>query len=211
MKLKVKGTYILSLTKYPGEEQPTQVLLVAGILTPPIAEKLKVREGCYTDEGVPRHYDSYPSPAVRINGADVFIGERDYRANLIHKFKVAQPKNGGETDTSLEVRFRMHFDGKVPLHAVVDNLNKTEFVLGINARQEDLNFGEEEAGEEDSEDEEPDLGCIACNNSMGFMPDSDTVHESGQKCTRKREATLAPAAVMGGTRQRKGRTPAEVQ
>lgn len=208
MKLKVKGTYILSLTKYPGEEQPTQVLLVAGILTPPIAEKLKVREGCYTDEGVPRHYDSYPSPAVRINGADVFIGEKDYRANLIHKFKVAQPKNGGETDTSLEVRFRMHFDGKVPLHAVVDNLNKTEFVLGINARQEDLNFGEEEAGEEDSEDED---SCIECANGIPFQTGSKTVHDSGQPCTAKRDegATLAPAAVMG--KQRKSRTPAEVQ
>src|ERR1039457_4221308 len=137
MKLKLKAAQAVSLTKYPGEEATTQVLLVSALLTPPVAERLKCREACYTKEGVPRHFDAYPSPSVHIKGADVLLGKSSFRANLIHKFKISQPKTGGDTDTSLELKLRLHFDGSLTLCDWLEKTNKGEFLLAINARQED--------------------------------------------------------------------------
>ncbi len=178
MKLKLKAARCISLTKYPGEEYTTQVLVLATLLTPPIAEKLRCREACYTEEGVPRTFDAYPSPHVRIEGADILLGDTSARANLVHKFKIAQPKTGGDNDTSLELRMRMHFDGSLHLADWVEKTNKAEFTLSINARQENLDFGdnaEPEAEDEDGEKIEPD------------------------------QPALAPAAIMGGTHQRRKR------
>ena len=101
MKLELKNAQAISLTKYPGEEQTTQVLVVTALLTPPIADMLQCREACYTADGVPRHFDGYPSPAVRISGADVSLGDDSFRANLICKFKIRQPHAAGDRDTSL--------------------------------------------------------------------------------------------------------------
>lgn len=106
MKLKIKECRALNVQSTPTEEGVTHVLLPAGLLTPLIAEKLRVKEGRYSDEGVPRHYASYPSPSISIDGADVQLGGTDLRAKLIHKFSVSQPKSGGENDISLEVRCR---------------------------------------------------------------------------------------------------------
>ncbi len=177
MKLKLKAARCISLTKYPGEEYTTQVLIAACPLTPPIAEKLRCREACYTEEGVPRTFDVYPSPHVRIEGADVLLGETSARANLIHKFKIVQPKTGGENDTSLELRLRLHFDGNLHLADWVEKTNKAEFVLAINALQANLDFGDNESEMESDESEDVD----------------------------PEQATLAPAAVMGGTHQRRKR------
>jgi hypothetical protein len=205
MKLKLKDATIVNLTKYPGEEACTQVLVLAALLTPPIAEKLKCREACYTDEGVPRKFDAYPSPAVRISGADVLMGDTSARANLIHKFKIAQPKAGGETDTSLELRMRLHFDGHLPLGDFLDSQNKQPFLLSINARQEDLDFGDQaEEAEAETDEAEPDTGCVACNNDipMGI----GNRHVTGAKCTKPAESEPALASAReaaGGTHQRK--------
>jgi hypothetical protein len=171
MKLKIKACSVVSVTKYPKQDDCNQVLLVTGLLTPPIAEKLGIKEGAYNDEGVPRHLDTFPCPALRIDGADVSLGDKEYRATLIHKLKVKQPKTGGDTDTTLELTLRMHFEGKVPLFAWVENQKKAEFVLGINARQEDLQFGD---AEEEADDPDPDppeeqleiLGAVASKNSV---------------------------------------------
>jgi hypothetical protein len=183
MKLRIKGTYIRDLTQRPKEVEVNQVLHLAGILSPQVAEKLKIREGCFNDEGVPRQYESFPSPKLVIDGADVTIGGNQYRSTLVHKFKIAQPKNGGESDVSLEVSFRCHFGGKVPLTAVLANLLKTEFDFGINAAQEDLKFGDDEADKEEDADEQPEL-----------------------ELSESKEATLAPAAAM-----RRKKVPVEVQ
>jgi len=183
MKLKIKGTYMVSLTKYPGEQESTQVMVLAGILTPPVAEKLRIREGCSNEEGVPRHYESCPSPSVRIAGADVMIGDTQYRATLLHKFKISQPKTGGEADTSLEIRFRVHFSGKVPLHAVVDNLLNSEFVFGINAAQEDFNFGDDEKAAEEPEEEEAQQDLLPADAAPALA----SVREMGSPRSRKKE------------------------
>ncbi len=208
MKLKLKDARIIQLTKYPGEENTTQVLVLAGLLTPPIAEKLKVRE-CYDEKGVPRHWDSYPSPGVRIQGADVLLGDTSARSNLIHKFKIAQPKSGGDNDVSLELRMRLHFDGSLPLCDFLETQNKQPFVLAINARQEDLDFGDGEAEDASEEEPEKDSGCVACNNDipMGI----GGMHVTGARCTAKdKEPALASAReAAGGThaRGRKGLAP----
>lgn len=159
MKLKLKASRAISLTKYPGEETTTQVLVVSALLTPPVAEALRIREGCYNEEGVPRRLDVFPSPHVRIEGADVGLGGTSFEATLIHKFKVAQPKTGGDQDTSLEVRLRLHFDGKAPLSKWLDTVNKGEFVLAINARQEDLDFGD--STDEPEEEVEDGPGAVS--------------------------------------------------
>jgi len=172
-----------------------------------------VREGCYNEEGVPRRYDSFPAPAVRVDGADVQIGNHDARAKLIHKFKVIQPKTGGDNDITLEVRFRMHFAGDEPLTSILEDINKTTFVLGLNARQEDLQFGGEDADEEEDEEAEPD--CVDCANNIPYAIGSKTIHASGQPCTAVKKdsgPSLAPAAIVGGTHQKKkGRVAADVQ
>lgn len=179
MKLTIKETKVSSLTKYPGEEACTQVLHVAGLLTPRIAERLKIMEGCFTDEGVPRHLDCFPAPSITIDGADVACGETDFRATKVWKFRVKQPKSGGDNDVSLELSMRLHFAGDVPLFAWLDHQNGNPFTLGINARQMDLHFG----GEEDGEEEEPE---------------GEADPEAG---------TLAPARPAGGTHQAKKGKP----
>lgn len=188
MKLKIKDTYILSLIKYPGAQQPTQVLLVAGILTPGIAERLKIREGCFNEEGVPRHYATFPSSTIRIDGADVVIGVKTFRSTLVHRFHVKQPKSGNEHDVSLEVTCRLHFDGKAPLSAVVDAINKDKFLLAVTAAQADLKFGDEEADGDDDEAEPDD------DNQLSLV--EDPAATGG--------ATLASVATMGGRRKPKG-------
>ncbi len=210
MKLKLKDAHIVSLTKYPGEEKTTQVLILSALLTPPIAEKLRCREACYNAEGVPRKFDSYPSPAIRIEGADVLLGDAGYRTNLIHKFKIAQPKTGGETDTTLELRMRLHFDGHLTLGDWFEQANKGTFLLAINARQEDLNFGEEEEAAGEEEEEGPDTGCVACNNDIPMGIGNN--HVTGARCTaRDKEPALSTAReAAGGTHQRKRRGPEAV-
>lgn len=153
MKLRMKDTRAISLTKYPGEDACTQVLLVAGLLTPQLAEKLGVKEGTFNEDGVPRHYETFPSPDLRIEGADVSLGDTSFRCKMIHKFKVKQPKTGGDTDISLELHMRIHFAGEEPLFAWLDNQCKKPFVFGINALQESFKFGDGDTAE-DSEDAE---------------------------------------------------------
>ena len=161
MKLKLKEAKILKLTKYPGENGTTQVLEVAANLTPPLAEQFRCREACYTDEGVPRHFEAYPSPALRINGGDVVLGDLTARAKLIHKFKIVQPKTGGNNDVTLDVHVRLHFEGALPIGIWVDEQNKTPFLLDIKARQEDLAFGGDEPDEENEEEEAPPIAAVA--------------------------------------------------
>lgn len=154
MKLKIKETKAVSLAQYPGEEECTQVLLVSGLLTPAIADKLRIKDGCFNEEGIPRRYASYPSPLITVDGADVQLGDTNFHAKMLHKFKITQPKTGGDNDVSLEVSFRIHFAWSEPISAWLGNQKESPFVLGVNARQEDLNFGDEEGDEEETETEE---------------------------------------------------------
>ena len=189
MKLKLKAARAVSLTKSPGEEACTQVLLASALLTPPIAEKLRIKEGCYTEEGVPRHLDGFPCPSITIDGADVQLDDYLCRETKIHKFRVKQPKTGGDNDVSLELTLRIHFEGKVPLFKWLEDVGKGEFVLGINARQEDLAFDDEaEAAEEVQE--EIAFGCVSCENDVPLG--IGNIHTNGQPC-KAVEATAGPA------------------
>ncbi len=185
------------------------------MLTAPLAAKLKVGE-CYSEQGVPRRWDSFPSPAIRIDGADINIGDFACRADLIHKIKIAMPKRDKDSnDISLEVTMRLHFDCKVPLSDLVDTLNKDTFELRINARQEDMGFEEQES-------EGDPVAAEAAAETEAGEEDQDPIsdHLTGEALEKHQQMekgpTLVPAALAGGTHQRgtkqqRGRRGGEVR
>lgn len=215
VKLKIKDCKAVALHVYPGEQGTTQVLEVSGLLTPSLADKLQVRSASYTEEGIPHNFDSYASPSLRVDGADIALGEKEFRASLLHKFKVVKPKSKKEQGVALELSVRIHFGGKEPVKSWLDKQNGDTFLLNVSARQEDLAFGEREA-EDEPEQEDPaaldveDKWCTSCNanNPMGLAG----YHINGQKCTNPEKDSqpephgpaLASARVAaGGTHQKK--------
>lgn len=208
MKIRIKEARIVSNTRYPGEEGSTQVLVLAATLTPPIAERLGIRDGCYNSEGVPRNYDRFPSSRLRIDGADLSLGDKEFRATLIHKFTVKQPKSGNDNDTHLELGFRVHFGEKEVVDAWARNTNKDTFSVLVNARQEDLNFGDADEAPNEEDLEEPE--CIHCANGVPMSLVAG-IHENENKCTayKKPEPALASAREsVGGTHQKRARRQA---
>jgi hypothetical protein len=226
LKIKVKDVQNVKLTTYPGDGGTTQVLEVLGHLTPAIATKLGIREGCYNDEGIPRNYETFPSSSLSIDGAEITLGEKDFRATLLHKFKAKVPKSKKQQGVALEVNFLIHFGGKEAIKFWFDRQNKELYTLNLNARQEDLKFGEADADDEEAADAaEPeesaeDTGCTSCNagNPMGL----GNFHLNGQKCTQVKEIaapesetkqaegpTLMPIVLAGGSHQKgtRGRRP----
>jgi hypothetical protein len=219
MRLRMKQVRVVKHCSYPGEEALTQTIEVKGICTHVLAEKLGIREACYREEQskpdapphyIPRQYEKYAQPMFKIEGADVELGSNAFRATLIHKFKVTQPRTS-ETDVTLELGCILHFDAEAPVWFWIKENNKNTFPLVISARQEDLKFGVAEEAEEEAEEEGPDTGCVSCNNGveMGLAG----LHLNGQKCTatepepaQPEGAPLASHAEAGvGTDQRKGR------
>lgn len=216
MRFKMKEVQVVALHVYPGEDASTQVLEVCGLLTPANANKLQIREACYTEEGIPRNFDGFPSPSLRIDGADIIMEDKEFRSTLIHKLKVVKPKSKKQQGVTLELTMRIHFGGKEPVKPWLDRQGKEPFVLDLSARQEDLAFGEKEADDEPQEDDasQPDVGCTSCNaeNPMGI----GGFHLNGQKCTKpsdgkeEPESSDGPALAsaregMGGTHQRGGK------
>src|ERR1035441_3893706 len=146
----MKDTRAIELSKYPTDDGTTQVLSVAGLLTPALARKLLVGQ-CYDENGVPQtSWSSYPSPGLKINGAEIWLGGRQFRATLCHKLKIVAPKTGNDNDTHLELKMLIHFSGKEPIGVWLDKQLKALFVLELTAAQSDLSF----QNEEDEEDEE---------------------------------------------------------
>jgi hypothetical protein len=192
MRIKIKNARIVNLKRFPGDEQVTQTVELAAVLTPPIAEKLRCRDGCYDENGVPRNFRKWPSPNIQIKSADVSLGELSAHANLVHCFNITQPGTGN--DTTLELKFTAHFDQNVRLADWQDSINKDEFLVAINARQEDLDFGDEP---QEEEEEEVDNGCVLCANGVEFAEGSDTKHANGKRCTRAElQQTIASISAM---------------
>jgi len=200
MKIKLKDTSVVSLSKYPGADGTTQVLLVSGLLTASIAAKLKISE-CFDANGVPKTcWDSFPTPTLKIAGGDVSLDGKMFPATLLHKFKVKQPQTGNDRDTHLELSIRIHFAGKEPLSQWLDKQNNDTFVLDISAAQEDLQFDDSTDAEEDPP--VVDNGCVSCAN--GVEIGLGNVHLNGQKCTaRKVEPTLASAREVEGPKKKR--------
>ena len=201
MKIKLKDTVVVSLSKYPGSDGCTQVLLVSGLLTPSIAAKLKISE-CFDEKGIPKTcWDSFPTPTLKIAGGDVAFDGRTFPTTLLHKFKVRQPQTGNDRDTHLELSVRIHFAGKEPLSQWIDKQNNDTFVLDISAAQEDLQF--EEVADED--EPEPDTNCTSCNNGveLGF----GNIHLNGQKCVATKDEGPALASSREVLGPKKKRTP----
>lgn len=200
MRLKVKDCRIVALDIYPGDGGTTQVLEVVGTLTPPIARKLQIAEGCYNEDGIPRNYASFPSSALRINGSEVILGDKEFLSTMIHKFSVKSPKAKKQQGVSLDLHFRMHFIGKEPLKFWVDDMNKETFMTNISARQEDLAFGEKEADEEDTSVESSTADEAESEPEESAEEAAPLLHAAESE--GEEVATLPPAVLAGGTHQR---------
>lgn len=180
MNLEVKGTTVVSLTKYPGDPETTQVLVLSYLLTPPLAEKFRCREACYTDNGVPRRFEGNYGLMIRVEDVDIRLGAWSGHANLLHKFKISRPKGQADNDISLHGQVRIHFDGTALLSDWVDQVNKGEFVMSINARQGEFDFSAEEEGmkgapaetevEQPQEPEPAGPGLASARETVGGTP-----------------------------------------
>lgn len=141
MKLTIKGCKVNNLTLYPKavEGKPTNmVLVIQGLLTPQLADDLDIG-GCYSDNGIPQHWGSFPSPTLQIEDAGICLNGDVFRPRLITKLKVTQAADGGDNDVSLTLTLRMHFDFNLPLIAWVDNQQQNEFVTIVEyATQSEL-------------------------------------------------------------------------
>lgn len=153
MKLVIKNASNISLTHYPGDPSDTQVLIVSFMLTPPLAEKLRCREQCYNDSGVPRAFEGDIGLVIRVEDADVQLGELTLPAALIHKFKVGRPRTQAESDVTLHVKVRLHFDGDCRISDWFKEVNKSEYTFSINSAQSEFDFSAEEEGLSPSETE----------------------------------------------------------
>jgi hypothetical protein len=203
-RLKIKDCVWKECAKHNGEEATTHVLTFSGLLTPAIARKLQVGE-CYDDAGVPHSsWSSYPSPGLKITGADVWLGEKDFRATLIHKVKVVAPKTGNDNDTHLEVSMRVHFAQKegAAVGAWCDRQLKAAFIFEMSAAQGDLSFQNAEEEDEPAEETEKDTGCPSCNNGVEMGIGKN--HLNGQRCTAlKTEPALASAREVEGPKRKR--------
>jgi hypothetical protein len=106
-------------------------------------------------------------------------------------FLVTNPD--GETQ-SVELRFiatTTQQGAAASLEGYLEGVGKTAAAMKITYHKQQELF---EAANADEEDEEQDTGCVACNNGIALREDG--VHESGAKCTRKREQTLASVTAM---------------
>jgi hypothetical protein len=163
------GTTYSELTKYPGEEATTFVLVVKCRLTKKLAESLQCAEMCFDSNGVPRPFEGKVGLKAIIRDASVELGDRSFDASLIHKFKVGRPSGAADNDVSLDVSCRIHFAGANPhLEAFCEDQNKATFGLVISAKQEAFNF---DGAKEDDEDvqEEPDAETARVTAAPGTL------------------------------------------
>lgn len=209
MKLVFKDARIVKTAGYPGEDDPTQVLVIRSMLTRTLAEQLKCRDLCFTESGVPRRFGTVKL-AEKIENCEIVFDHGTYLADRVSHFTIARPKEKSETDNSLEIHCNLAFDINVPLWEWLKTTNKDVFEVAVKPPREWRAQGdlfEEAPGEEERADGEEgtDTGCISCNNSIPLVDGDPTKHVTGQPCTVAVESdgpSLAPAAVMGGTHQR---------
>lgn len=118
-KLRMYNAAIESLHWYPLRDEPggKSVLILTSRMTKELAEALKVKGLCYDEQGTPRHsFEGKVGLAVQIAGADVELGDRRFRSELIHKLKVGRKEKPADNDVSLHLTLRAHFTGDQQTH-----------------------------------------------------------------------------------------------
>lgn len=142
------------------------------------------------------------------DGKELLQHELQLNASGISGFEVHRVKVGEDSHEN-ELRFQVVTSAPgaaARLEAYLEVIGKGTAQLRVNyEQQEPLEMGgSNKQGRLISEDE-PDTGCIACNNGIPFEEGSGTRHASGQLCTKNdtSPAPLAQAATMGGTHQKR--------
>jgi len=133
--------------------------------------------------------------------------ELQMAASGINSFEVHRVKVG---DDSTEVELRFQLTTSVPgaaamLESYIEQFGKGTAALRVNYEQQS-ELDMEDDKQQTLATDEPDTGCIACNNGIPMAEGSVTVHDSGAVCTKPtaiKDIPLASAATMGGTHQRR--------
>ena len=189
MRLKIDHTRVLHLVKYPCDPLPTQTLLVSFLLTPPLAEKLRCREVCYTEDGVPRKFEGSYGLVLQAANVNIQLDEWTGRCGLIDKFQISMPKK----QTSLYCKAKLHFDGEAMLSDWLDIINDNEFTMVIAQAQSEFDFSAEQAGaepvEDEAEDLEPENATLASAMALG-----EGTHQAGSRQKRGRRGGQEAAA-----------------
>jgi hypothetical protein len=159
MKLRFPKTTIKELNWYPIEDDKwgKAVLLLICPLTIQLSEKLKCRGLCFDENRMPRQFEGKIGLPVKISGegTDIEFGDRMFNSGLVHKFKVGRKDGAEDSDVTLHVTLRAHFDGKQVHHLLsfCQEKSKDEFSFSIEPAQGALSFMDEE-GEPESEADE---------------------------------------------------------
>jgi hypothetical protein len=217
----LKDAQIVRLSKYPGADGTTFVLAIRALLTRTLANQLKCHDLCFAENGMPRQFGQLKLNEL-IENCEVVIGVDTLMADSASHFNIARPKKASEHNASLEVSLNLHFPGRAPLDAWVDSVNKNQFEMSVKPpadwdAQQNL-FEKADPDVQDEADEDGEANCVDCANEIPFQDGSTTVHASGQPCSKvavevapvskeKGIPALAPARELGGTHQRKTRTP----
>lgn len=136
------------------------------------------------------------------NGAELKTHAMTLDCTSISDFNFFRVKQDNGT-SELELRFTAlirHPGSASKLEGYIEAIGSSPAQLKVGyTKQAELDLDGAEATEDD-EEEELDLGCVDCNNKIPFEEGSDSVHASGQKCTRSdRGPALASVSEMKRT------------
>ncbi len=191
-----------SLTK----EDPKVTLAIRASLTTEAAETFGCRDIVYAGS-VPRSGIG----KITLEGSEIDC-DCHFRHDNLAFSAVADLINHYVADMDSEgpaLLFRIHLTGYADTAADIANKVRID-PLEITLKPAQLPM---ELHEEAAEPVEMDTGCVACNNEIPLVDGDPTLHISGSPCAVQKPAeevedagaTVAPAAVMGGTHQKRGR------
>lgn len=219
--IELEDVSIVTLARYPGEKEPTFVLVLHAPLTMALADALKCKDLAFNLNDLPREFDGKIS--LKHELSDVEIKFDGYLGGLkptkLWKFRVSR-----DTELKLGLDLRAHFrgkeDGKI-LNDVADHFGQEDFGLFIGSLQGELfptapvqdgsgtrvemsSGPQEDSTDEPEEAEEDDTLCVSCENAI---PAFNGVHQNGVKCKTANAAPLASVAQINGRRKRTGNRP----
>ena len=204
MQMTFNSCVFSKLSLSPGSDGPTQKFHITALFTQVLAEKLRCHDACFCDSGVPRQFDKH-APGRKIDGVKITFEIGTFVGDL--SGVVIQPAEG-EHAAHLEINFVLSLPGDVPLYLWALDINTSEFSIIVEPPEDYDAQGD--LFEQPLATSDADTGCIECNNSIPIMDGDPSMHASGQKCAaysggKDDGPALAPAALMGGSHQRKGK------
>lgn len=142
MKIKILGCRFEKYEAHPGSEGVTTVAVIVGDLTADLAEDLGCRGLCYTEKGVMREFEGDIGLTLEHSAAEVKLGsETVFKADKLTKYKVFREERAGEGGTTMQVKFRAHFqntDEGFRLLTFLHGANKKQFACVVDPAQQEL-------------------------------------------------------------------------